>query len=664
MNRDGRIITFYSYKGGTGRSMALANVAWILASSGKRVLAIDWDLEAPGLHRYFAPFLIDPELFSSEGLIDYVWAVSTSAMTPGSDTGESGEATLGELADFEEHVVHVDWPFPGEGSLDLVPAGRQCPTYAERVNAFSWDNFYERLGGGPVLNALRDELKREYDFVLIDSRTGVSDTSGICTVQMPDALVVLFTLNKQGIRGAAAIAASVREHRDDLPIFPVPTRIDMSEHEKLTAGLRQAREAFRPFTDHASGPTPLDDYWGSVEFPYVPYFSFEEVLAPFADERGRKTTLLAAATRLTSFISGTEIPEPPRIDEETRQAVVRAYAHEGGDTIQTSKVPEPPAPLPSPAPTRSAAGGERHERSGRGKVLAAVAAVLVLALVAWASLMSRPARGGVQSLTDEQKVAVLNSPDLPDSLRVRYLVELYRANQRDFAGIDLSGLDLSNQRLTGIQLRSANLRDTRWANTVLDSADLSGANLTGALLPNATLIGARLDGAQVAGADLSGANLYGATVTSVSLDSARTSPLTVWIDSVAGPVTGDEDVTTQAVAAAVAGSTTGERVGYIWIGNYDRQSSNWQPTRIARGQTPLFTDPGLITPGQRYQVRGNMTLRQSLPANDSTYFTVVVRLGMGPRGTTVEVLERPRAFSRPTGRTQYWMRVRADSVTP
>jgi MinD-like ATPase involved in chromosome partitioning or flagellar assembly len=53
----GRIITFYSYKGGTGRSMALANYAVYLARmpemAGKRVLVIDWDLEAPGLHRYF-----------------------------------------------------------------------------------------------------------------------------------------------------------------------------------------------------------------------------------------------------------------------------------------------------------------------------------------------------------------------------------------------------------------------------------------------------------------------------------------------------------------------------------------------------------------------------------------------------------------------------------
>ena len=69
-----RVITFYSYKGGSGRSMALANVAWVLASNGERVLVIDWDLEAPGLHRYFAPFLTDKHLTrtSSQGVIDFL----------------------------------------------------------------------------------------------------------------------------------------------------------------------------------------------------------------------------------------------------------------------------------------------------------------------------------------------------------------------------------------------------------------------------------------------------------------------------------------------------------------------------------------------------------------------------------------------------------------
>ena len=56
-SRAGQVVTFYSFKGGTGRTMALANVAWILAANGKRVLIADWDLESPGLHRFFQPFM-------------------------------------------------------------------------------------------------------------------------------------------------------------------------------------------------------------------------------------------------------------------------------------------------------------------------------------------------------------------------------------------------------------------------------------------------------------------------------------------------------------------------------------------------------------------------------------------------------------------------------
>jgi hypothetical protein len=41
MVSEGKIVTFYSFKGGTGRTMALANVAWILASDGLKVLVVD-----------------------------------------------------------------------------------------------------------------------------------------------------------------------------------------------------------------------------------------------------------------------------------------------------------------------------------------------------------------------------------------------------------------------------------------------------------------------------------------------------------------------------------------------------------------------------------------------------------------------------------------------
>src|SRR5215475_1162581 len=78
----GRIITFYSYKGGAGRTMALANVAWILASNGYRVLTVDWDLESPGLHRYFHPFLLDKQLRASPGVIVMVRDFAAATREP------------------------------------------------------------------------------------------------------------------------------------------------------------------------------------------------------------------------------------------------------------------------------------------------------------------------------------------------------------------------------------------------------------------------------------------------------------------------------------------------------------------------------------------------------------------------------------------------------
>jgi Mrp family chromosome partitioning ATPase len=68
------VITFYSYKGGTGRTMALANIACLFArqgTAGMRVLAIDWDLEAPGLHYYLrSPANVAVNL-NSEGVVEY-----------------------------------------------------------------------------------------------------------------------------------------------------------------------------------------------------------------------------------------------------------------------------------------------------------------------------------------------------------------------------------------------------------------------------------------------------------------------------------------------------------------------------------------------------------------------------------------------------------------
>jgi MinD-like ATPase involved in chromosome partitioning or flagellar assembly len=332
--RKGRIVTFYSYKGGTGRSMALANVAWILASNGQRVLAVDWDLEAPGLHRYFLPFLVDRELASSPGVIDFVFDYTLAAMTPPETEGEPEKDWYLPYTNILRYAVSLDWRFPGSGRLDFIPAGRQSESYSARVNSFNWQDFFTRLGGRAFLEAVKEKMRAEYDFVLIDSRTGVSDSSGICTVQMPDVLVVCHTLNNQSIRGAASVAASVRDQRQASPvrILVVPMRIENAEKDKRDLRREEALATF------SSLGIPVSS---RIQFPYIPYYAYEEILSTFGDAPDDTGTFLESAERLTGLITEGRFSHLQVSSERlNRKAVLESYA-KGKALPELSGVREP-----------------------------------------------------------------------------------------------------------------------------------------------------------------------------------------------------------------------------------------------------------------------------------------------------------------------------------
>ncbi|MBJ6646100.1 hypothetical protein H4N48_22185 [Streptomyces sp. BSE7-9] len=326
--RPGRIITFYSYKGGTGRTMALANTAWILAANGKRVLAADWDLEAPGLHRFFHPFLEPGGLAATTGVIDLLQDYSWAAVTSGGPRSDSWHLAY---ASVEPHALSVDAtsfgaPFTHGGSLDLLSAGRQDRAYSATVSSFDWDNFYERLGGRLFLDALRDDMKAAYDYVLIDSRTGVSDIADICTIHMPDVLVDCFTFSHQSLEGAAYVAHQVTrlDHRRDIRVLPVPMRVDDGETKLVDAGRTAAREAFGGVLTGVSEQEEVD-YWGRVEIPYRPVYAYEERLAALGDEGSRSGSLLSAFERLTAVISDGEVTALPAMPEPVRLRCLAAF---------------------------------------------------------------------------------------------------------------------------------------------------------------------------------------------------------------------------------------------------------------------------------------------------------------------------------------------------
>ncbi|WP_038164472.1 pYEATS domain-containing protein [Verrucomicrobium sp. BvORR106] len=334
-----RIFTFYSYKGGTGRSMALANVAWILASNRKRVLVIDWDLEAPGLHRYFRPFLQDPELLRSDGLIDFFCEFAEAArMQKRKQRQSEGQEEETESLWYEDYTdllrcaVSLDHEFPSPGTIDFVPAGRQGPSYGIRVGSFDWTDFYQKLGGGVFLEAVKKQLLEDYDYILIDSRTGLSDTAGICTVQMPGELVVFFTLNRQSIMGAAAAAQSAVEQRrkgtgeSTLRVWPVATRVDENEKERLEAARTMARETFAPFLQRTVMRKMRESYWAQVEIPYVPFYAYEEILATVADRPELRSSLLAAMLNLTQAITEGQIKKLPSLSSREQHNLRARYA--------------------------------------------------------------------------------------------------------------------------------------------------------------------------------------------------------------------------------------------------------------------------------------------------------------------------------------------------
>ncbi|MFC5289486.1 KGGVGR-motif variant AAA ATPase [Actinokineospora guangxiensis] len=259
------IVTFYSYKGGVGRSFALANVAIQLARWGNRVLCVDWDLEAPGLHEYFRPWIDEPGI----GVVELVTA-----------------AADGEV-EWRDAVLPAAIDGLGDGCLHLLAAGRMDEGYVDRVQSISWPRMYSEHDLGWRFETLAAELRAEYDFVLIDSRTGITDIGGICTAQLPDVLVLCLTPNQQNLTGAIDVARRARRARVDLPydkagllVLPIVSRFDGREEyerarswrERITAGCAHLYSNWVP--DQVSRVHVVE----RTTIPYLPYWSFGEEL--------------------------------------------------------------------------------------------------------------------------------------------------------------------------------------------------------------------------------------------------------------------------------------------------------------------------------------------------------------------------------------------------
>src|ERR1039457_2180402 len=267
----GIIYTFYSCKGGVGRTMALANVAALLAKWGYSVLVVDWDLEAPGLERFFAR--VKPDIrelrAATPGIVDLVQARKNGKSLHWRDC----------LLDFE---------VAGSSSrLSLLSAGRSDLDYTARMQSLNFQELFDKYDLGFYIEELRDEWASEFEFVLIDSRTGVTDIGGICTVHLADVLVLLFTTTESSMEGAIDMAERARKAQQHLPVdrgrllaVPVPARDESrTEYERATDWKKRFAERFSEFyLDWLPKDITAPDAIELLRIPYVPYWSFGEPL--------------------------------------------------------------------------------------------------------------------------------------------------------------------------------------------------------------------------------------------------------------------------------------------------------------------------------------------------------------------------------------------------
>jgi hypothetical protein len=177
-------IAFSSIKGGVGRSTALCVLAAHLALNGKRVLAVDMDLEAPGLGNMLLPGATLPEF----GLLDYLV-----------------ETSLIELPDsFFSDIVGSSWIGGGLGRVDVIPAiGRRSLETPQNVLAkIARAYLADSPRGQPLtftdqLNGLLDRVvaPNQYDAILLDARAGLHETTAAAVVGM-GAHVFLFGIDQ------------------------------------------------------------------------------------------------------------------------------------------------------------------------------------------------------------------------------------------------------------------------------------------------------------------------------------------------------------------------------------------------------------------------------------------------------------------------------------
>lgn len=369
LSAPGEVVTFYSYKGGTGRTMALSNIAVLLArreNASVPVLMLDWDMEAPGLHHYFEQHEERP------GVLEFFEACrqQLERISLERDGGRDDVALAQRVLDaidWQQYVVRVDQGSP----LYLMRAGRFDASYSERLAQMRWDQLFDACPA--LFRCFADTLARHFRYVLVDSRTGRTDSAGICTTLLPKKLVVVFTPNRQSLEGVDGLVTRAieyrRSHEDEqrpLLVYPLPSRIEMGDGaqraEWRRGDVHKGIAGFQPMFERllrASYGLPqiaLDSYFDEVQLQQTKTFAYGEQLAVRIDQGGDRFSLTRTFEAFLHWLTGGYFPW-----QSSREIALLAAIGEARQALQL----EPGRAVALPLARDLARLGELYRKEGR-----------------------------------------------------------------------------------------------------------------------------------------------------------------------------------------------------------------------------------------------------------------------------------------------------------
>ncbi|MFT7838905.1 FxSxx-COOH system tetratricopeptide repeat protein [Saccharothrix sp. BKS2] len=298
------VTAFLSATGGTGRTSAVANLAWVLATAGRRVLVVDWGSEVPRVREYLEPFLV-----ARRGLPDALargLLAAYRAEPPGDEDPLPAVERFAPPAGEAGAGGHVDVVSP----MATDPAGRPRPETSH--------------GDAGAIAELRARLaETDYDQVLIDAPTGAGEESLTLVATLCELAVVCFRPRPRAIADAADLASRLRKRAPiRIDVVPVATLFDDADEQSRARRIRSAIHA--AFAELLAGQPKRVPDGGAVEIPYRPYDAFDPLLAILVEEPG-SGALETQYGRLAAAVTAGAVTEPPPVSPVLRARYRRVF---------------------------------------------------------------------------------------------------------------------------------------------------------------------------------------------------------------------------------------------------------------------------------------------------------------------------------------------------